>query len=63
MWIAMKDARIFCTPRARVTVIVAIVSHYAPGILSGARYCECEPGPPGNGRMTLVIDCTRRLNS
>jgi hypothetical protein len=33
MWIAMKDAGIFSTPLARVTVLAAIVSHYALGIL------------------------------
>ena len=33
MWIAMKDAGIFSTRLARVTVIAAIVSHYALGIL------------------------------
>jgi hypothetical protein len=33
MWIALKDAGIFSTPLARATVIAAIVSHYALGIL------------------------------
>ena len=33
MWVAMKDAGIFSTPLARVTVIAAIVSHYSLGIL------------------------------
>lgn len=33
MWLAMMDAGIFSTPLARVTVLAAIISHYALGIL------------------------------
>lgn len=46
MWIAMKDAGIFSTPLARLTVIAAIVSHYALGILLAlgiARASQAHP--------------------
>lgn len=33
MWLAMADEGIFSTPLARVTVLAAIVSHYALGLL------------------------------
>ena len=33
MWIALRDAGIFSTPLARITVIAAIISHYALGVL------------------------------
>jgi len=46
MWIALRDAGIFSTPLARITVIAAIISHYALGVLLAlavARMSQVRP--------------------
>lgn len=45
MWLAMKDAGIFSTPLARVTVVAAIISHYILGILLVVAIARADINP------------------